>query len=186
MQVLLVSINDIKPYKDNPRINDEAVPAVAESMREFNVRVPLVLDKDNVIICGHTRYKAAQKLGLEKLPCTIAADLTPEQVIKYRIMDNKASELATWDKKLLEKEIEAIGDEAVRGYFREGFRFYSPAEPEEKQEWVTELIFTESEMERFRNCLSSLQAKYPDVQLKSELIVAQIDEWNLQMKENPA
>jgi len=179
-----MSINDIIPYEDNPRINDEAVPAVAESIREFDVRVPLVLDKNNVIICGHTRYKAAKRLGLEKLPCTIASDLTPEQVIKYRVMDNKASELATWDKKLLEKEIEAIGDESVRGYFREGFRFYSPADPEDKQEYVSELLFTQSEMERFRNCLSLLQAKYPDVQLKSELLLAQIDEWNLQMKDS--
>jgi len=181
LQILSISINDIIPYEGNPRINDDAVPTVAESIQEFDFRVPLVLDKNNVIICGHTRYKAAQKLGLEKIPCTIAADLTPEQATKYRIMDNKASELATWNRPLLEQEINDIGDESVRKYFREGFRFYSKEEPDEKTEYVSDLIFTQSEMDRFRNCLSLLQAKYPEAQTKGDLLLAQIDEWNSQM-----
>jgi len=98
-------LSEIKPYPNNPRQNDEAVDAVAASIREFGWRVPIVCDEEGVIIAGHTRYKAAQKLGLEMVPVHVATGLTPEQIKAYRIADNKSSELATWDYDLLPIEL---------------------------------------------------------------------------------
>jgi len=100
-----MTIDDVKPYEKNPRQNDGAVDAVAASIREFGFRQPIVVDADGVIICGHTRFKAAQRLGLAKVPVHVATDLTPEQIRAYRIADNKTGELATWDMELLPLEI---------------------------------------------------------------------------------
>lgn len=94
MKIEVWNLDRIRPYPNNPRINDDAVDAVAASIREFGVRQAIVVDTDGVIICGHTRFKAAQKLGLEKLPVHVAKDLTPEQIKAYRIADNKTAELA--------------------------------------------------------------------------------------------
>ena len=96
---------DVKPYERNPRINDQAVDAVAESIREFGFRQPIVVDPDGVIIVGHTRYKAALKLGLDKVPVHVARGLTPEQIKAYRIADNKTADLAEWDYDLLPLEL---------------------------------------------------------------------------------
>lgn len=104
-------IGSIRPYGNNPRKNDAAVPYVAESIREFGFRVPLLIDRDGVIVAGHTRYKAAKQLGLTELPCIVADDLTPAQVKAYRLMDNKASEKAAWNEALLAQEFEALTDE---------------------------------------------------------------------------
>jgi len=98
-------IDAIKPYEKNPRQNDDAVEAVAASIREFGFRQPIVVDADGVIICGHTRFKAAQQLELAKVPVHVATDLTPDQIRAYRIADNKTGELATWDMELLPIEI---------------------------------------------------------------------------------
>ena len=105
MKIELRKLTDIKPYPNNPRCNDDAVDAVAESIREFGFRQPIVVDTEGVIICGHTRYKAAQKLGLEKVPVHVAKDLTPEQIKAYRIADNKTAELAEWNHDLLPIEL---------------------------------------------------------------------------------
>jgi len=105
MQVEMWDIGRAKPYEQNPRINDGAVAAVAASIKEFGWRQPVVVDKDGVIICGHTRWKAALKLGLKQVPVHVATDLTPEQVKAYRIADNKLAELAEWDMKLLPIEL---------------------------------------------------------------------------------
>jgi DNA modification methylase len=105
MQVTLRPITDIRPYEKNPRLNDDAVDAVAASIREFGFRQPIVVDTEGVIICGHTRYKAALKLGLEKVPVHVAKDLTPEQIKAYRIADNKTAELAEWNYDLLPIEL---------------------------------------------------------------------------------
>jgi len=96
---------DIKPYERNPRINDQAVDAVADSIREFGFRQPIVVDPEGVIVVGHTRYKAAQKLGLEKVPVHVARGLTPEQIKAYRIADNRTADLAEWDYDLLPLEL---------------------------------------------------------------------------------
>ena len=105
MKVELRNISDIKPYPQNPRVNDDAVDAVAASIREFSFHQPLVLDKDSVIVVGHTRWKAAKKLGLEKVPVVVASDLTPAQIKAYRIADNQTNTLAEWDSQLLPLEL---------------------------------------------------------------------------------
>jgi len=105
MKVVQRPIDDITPYEKNPRQNDDAVDAVAQSIREFGFRQPIVVDESGIIICGHTRWKAARKLGLAKVPVHVATDLTPEQIRAYRIADNKTGELATWDMDLLSIEL---------------------------------------------------------------------------------
>jgi ParB-like chromosome segregation protein Spo0J len=92
VEIELRCVSEIKPYPGNPRDNDAAVDAVAESIRTYGWRAPIVVDGDGVIICGHTRHKAARKLGLDKAPVHVARDLTPEQVRAYRIADNKTAE----------------------------------------------------------------------------------------------
>jgi DNA modification methylase len=108
MKIELRSLAEIRPYEHNPRINDDAVDAVATSLRQFGFRQPIVVDADGVIVCGHTRWKAAQRLALDKVPVHVAKDLTPEQVRAYRIADNKTAELAEWDMDLLALELGAL------------------------------------------------------------------------------
>lgn len=109
-QIEIRDIGSIRPYEKNPRHNDDAVDAVAASLREFGFRSPIVVDGDGVIICGHTRLKAAQKLGLAKVPVHVAKDLTPEQVRAYRIADNKTSDLSDWDYDILPIELSELQD----------------------------------------------------------------------------
>ena len=108
MNIKELSISQLHEYDNNPRNNDSAVDAVAESIREFGFKVPIVIDGDNVIVCGHTRVKAAQKLGMETVPCIIADDLTPKQIKAFRLADNKTGELAGWDFAKLEEELAAL------------------------------------------------------------------------------
>lgn len=110
MKVEQWKIGDVKPYELNPRINDSAVDAVARSIKAFGFRQPIVVDEDGVIIAGHTRHMAAQKLGLEKVPVHVAKGLTPEQVKAYRLADNKTSELAEWNYDLLPIELSQLRD----------------------------------------------------------------------------
>jgi hypothetical protein len=108
MKVELWNIADVKPYDKNPRINDAAVDAVAASLKEFGFRQPIVVDTDGVIIVGHTRWKAAKKLGLAKVPVHVAGDLPPEKVKAYRIADNQTNTLADWDYELLPIELKDL------------------------------------------------------------------------------
>lgn len=101
-------IEELIPYENNPRVNDESVDYVANSIKEFGFKVPIVIDANNVIIAGHTRLKASKKLGLESVPCIIADDLTDEQVRAFRLADNKASELSTWDMEKLNLELDTL------------------------------------------------------------------------------
>ncbi len=105
MLIELRPLTSIRPYDKNPRINDDAIDAVAASIREYGFRQPIVVDTDGVIVCGHTRYKAAQKLGLEKVPVHVAKDLTPEQIKAFRIADNQTASLAEWNYDLLPLEL---------------------------------------------------------------------------------
>jgi hypothetical protein len=105
MKVDLWKLSDIKPYPGNPRHNDQAVDAVAASIQAFGFLQPIVVDEHGVIVVGHTRYKAALKLGLETVPVHVATYLTPAQVKAYRIADNKTAELASWNQDLLLQEI---------------------------------------------------------------------------------
>lgn len=108
MEVCNMNIDDIKPYDNNPRDNDNAVDATANSIKEFGWQQPIVVDKDMVIIVGHTRYKAAKKLGYKEVPVVVASNLNKEQVRAYRLADNKTGELAEWDFDLLDDELEQI------------------------------------------------------------------------------
>ena len=108
MQIINMKLSEIHPYEKNPRFNDDAVESVANSIQKFGFRSPIVVDKDHIIICGHTRFKAAQSLGLEEVPVVVAADLTPEQVQAYRIADNKTGEIAEWNYDLLPLEIKEL------------------------------------------------------------------------------
>lgn len=110
MQIITKKLSDLRPYARNPRKNDQAVDAVANSIREFGFKVPIVIDKNGEIIAGHTRYKAAKKLKLKEIPCIIADDLTEEQIKAFRLADNKVGELADWDFDLLSDELNEITD----------------------------------------------------------------------------
>lgn len=105
MKVKNLAIEKLVPYENNPRNNEAAVDYVANSIKEFGFQVPIVVDKDNVIVAGHTRYKAAQKLGLTEVPVVVAEDLTPKQIKAFRLADNKTAEKASWDFEKLTDEI---------------------------------------------------------------------------------
>lgn len=139
MKVTQIDIGKVKPYEGNPRDNEQAIPLVARSIQEFGFRNPIVVDKDKVIVCGHSRYYAAQDLGLKKVPC-IVTDLPPEKAKAFRIADNKTSELATWNWEKLEQELAKVDDIDMEGAF--GFvqnleanenEFFEDKEPKEKE-----------------------------------------------------
>ena len=108
VEIVYKKIDELKPYEHNPRKNDGAIDAVAASIAEFGFKVPIVIDTDGVIVAGHTRLKAAQKLGVEKVPCIIADDLSEDQIKAFRLADNKVSELAGWDFTALAVEMSKI------------------------------------------------------------------------------
>ena len=108
MNVKTIPLAEIHPYANNPRKNDEAVAGVAASIKRFGFLIPMVIDRNNEIICGHTRYKAAKQLGLAEVPCVIADELTEDEIRAFRLADNKVSEKATWDMDLLPVELAGI------------------------------------------------------------------------------
>lgn len=109
MEIVNVSIDDLIPYENNPRNNERAIEKVANSISEFGFKVPIIIDKDNVIVCGHTRYLAAKQLEMARIPCIMANDLTEEQIKAFRLVDNKTSEFASWDYDMLSFELDEIG-----------------------------------------------------------------------------
>lgn len=108
MKIIEMQVDDLHAYENNPRDNGEAVKYVANSIREFGFKVPIIIDKANVIVAGHTRLKAAQQLGLEKVPCIIADDLDEDQIKAFRLADNKVSEASSWDWSKLEQELDDL------------------------------------------------------------------------------
>lgn len=108
MDVYDIPLEEIHPYENNPRHNESAVDIVARSMETFGVQIPLILDEENTIICGHTRLKAAQKLGLKTLPCVKVDDLPEEKIVALRLVDNKVAEASKWDTAALREELEGI------------------------------------------------------------------------------
>lgn len=123
LQVRQMSLSDIKPFDNNPRFNNEAVILVAKSIQNFGFGVPIQVDKNNIIICGHTRFEAAKKIGLEKVPVIVRDDLTDEQVKAYRIADNKTAEYAQWDMNKLQVEVNELDNQGFDitslGFFNE-------------------------------------------------------------------
>lgn len=109
MKIQLFPIEKLKAYENNPRrISADAIKAVSNSIREFGFKVPVIIDKENVIVAGHARVLASKELGLKEIPCIVADDLTPEQIKAFRLADNKISELSGWDFEKLDLELEAL------------------------------------------------------------------------------
>ncbi|MBQ6503163.1 MAG: ParB N-terminal domain-containing protein [Flexilinea sp.] len=134
MKIVYKDINDLQMYENNPRKNSDAVQYVANSIQQFGFRNPIIIDKDNTIVCGHTRYKAARRLKMAKVPCIMADDLDEDQIRAFRLADNKVAEMATWDYDRLEQEFALIDplefDIADFGFFPN----YEPDEDEEEEE----------------------------------------------------
>lgn len=110
LQISYMDINKIKPYEKNPRKNDHAVDKVAKSIEQFGFKVPIIIDKNTVIVAGHTRYKAGLKLGMSDIPTIVADDLTKEQINGFRIADNRVTEEADWDWDILIEELDGLSD----------------------------------------------------------------------------
>lgn len=110
MQVTELDIEDVRPYDGNPRDNSGAVDVIAESIRNYGFRQPIVVDRDHVIVCGHTRWEAMRRLGMRKIPCIVADDLTPEQCMAYRLDDNKSAEYSRWDFSKLTEELKCLDE----------------------------------------------------------------------------
>ena len=164
MQIEYIDIEKVIPYEKNPRKNNEAVEYVKNSIDKFGFKVPIVIDKNNVIVCGHTRYKAAKELGLENVPCIMADDLSEEQITAYRLADNKVSEFSSWDYELLDEELEKLLDFDMLslGFFEED----EENNDEEEEELKPEVEFTEVLEEEnnyivlfFDNAIDWLQAE---------------------------
>ena len=123
-KIEILKISQLKPYEKNPRKNDDAVQYVANSIKEFGFKVPIIVDAENVIVAGHTRYKAAKELGMKEVPCVRADDLSDEQIKAFRLADNKVGELADWDFEALDIELDGIADIDMEQF---GFNFSEPA-----------------------------------------------------------
>lgn len=169
-QIVYKHIDELIPYEKNPRKNDKAVKYVANSIENFGFKVPIVIDNDNVIVCGHTRYKASKKLNLDLVPCIIASDLNEEQLKAFRMADNKVSEQAEWDFDLLNDEIDEIFNYDMQDF---GFDFID----EEKNKQDTQ--------NKVENILNLAKASYEGVgnydipQLEPTYVeeIGEIKEW---------
>ena len=163
MQIEYIDIDKVIPYDKNPRKNEGAVEYVKNSISQFGFKVPIVIDKNNVIVCGHTRYKAAKELQLDSVPCLRADDLTDEQIKAYRLADNKVVEFSEWDFKLLDEELESLLDFDMLSL---GFFDEEETEEDEQEEIKPEVEFTEVLEEEnnyivlfFDNAIDWLQAE---------------------------
>ncbi len=143
MQIIEKNISDLVPYENNPRRNEDAVQYVKASIQEFGFKVPVIIDKDNVIIAGHTRLLAAKELEMEKIPCILADDLSEEQVKAFRLADNKVAEMSAWDWSKLEDELDSLSLEYPDGLDMSQFGFNLDKESEELSD-----IFEDTEKEK--------------------------------------
>jgi len=191
MKVIELQVEDIIPYDNNPRFNEGAVEKVMEGIKEFGFQNPILVDVNNVIIAGHTRLKAALEIGLKKVPCIVSEELSPEQVKAFRITDNRTSEFAEWDTRLLIGEIdeldlsgfdvdmtgfELVDIEKIRlGIFNEDEK-QEEKDDDDKPE-VTgiiqyNIIFNdELEQVEWQKFLLYLKNEYPDIETISERLI---------------
>lgn len=139
MEIKMIKVEDIKPYENNPRFNDEAVEYVAKSIKEFGFKVPMVIDKNNVIVAGHTRFKAAMELGLTEVPCIIADDLTDDQVKAFRLADNKVSDYSIWNNVALLEELDDLKELDIFTGFKESELFGEELD-EKNLDFLNEII----------------------------------------------
>lgn len=181
MKIIEVQISKLVPYENNPRNNESAVDTVAASIEKFGFRVPLVIDKDNVVVAGHTRLLAAQKLGMKKVPCTVADDLTEAQLRAYRLADNKVAEMATWDIPLLNAELAELtgmddfdidmsefgfdvpDEDYVDNFFGENEESEAEGEPEDDEVKATEIhvfVYTEEKQQLIEDFCKQNEIEY--------------------------
>jgi site-specific DNA-methyltransferase (adenine-specific) len=146
------SIDDIREYENNPRDNEAAVDAVAESISLYGFKVPIVIDRDGVIVTGHTRHKAARKLGLSEVPCIVADDLNEEQIRAFRLADNMVAEKAEWDFDLLLGELKELNlDNGLTGFEDwELLNIMSPTNEEDLKDFFEEAEPKEKEPEEIQ------------------------------------
>ncbi len=151
MKIVIKKVEDLIPYINNPRKNNDAVDAVASSIKHFGFKVPIVIDAKNEVIAGHTRLKAAKKLGMDKVPCIVADDLNENQIKAFRLADNKVSELAVWDDALLGIEMFSIHDIDLLSF---GFDVYDESQfglefelPDGDKEPFQQMTFTLSDQQ---------------------------------------
>ncbi len=133
MEIVSKRLDEIKLYENNPRNNEQSIDYVAKSIEEFGFKVPIILDKNHVIVAGHTRYMASQKLGLDTVPCIIADDLTEDQIKAFRLADNKVAEYSEWDENLLALELLNIEELDMTAFgFEDGTEEIKEKEEQEK------------------------------------------------------
>ena len=142
MQIVEKQLHELREYENNPRNNDNAVAAVAASIKEFGFKVPIVIDAAGVIIAGHTRAKAAAQLGMQTVPCIVADDLTEAQIRAFRLADNKTGELAEWDFDKLDAELELLQemDMAAFGFTQDDEKTDAQKEREDLSEKVNAIF----------------------------------------------
>lgn len=189
MQIVDYKIDDLREYENNPRHNEKAVDVVANSISQFGFKVPVVVDRDGVIVCGHTRVKAARLLGMQTVPCIVADDLTPEQIDAFRLADNKTSEFADWDFAKLDEELEKLArleiDMSDFGFDVSDGTPDVPADEDSDEDSgqggyaiTYEIAFNnEDEQKEWYNFLSALRKKYPDVDTIAERILIATRAW---------
>lgn len=189
MDVISMAISDIKPYPNNPRKNDDAVTATANSIKEFGWQQPIIVDKDNIIIAGHTRYKAAKQLNMDKVPVVVAKNLSKEQVKAYRLADNKTGEIADWDSEFLEDELaniidfdmEDFGFEQIKNDVNIDDIFFDDEEQQKKDnalylKWENKkvvvsqdtLIFLNNKLNEYKNAETNKEIDFVQWLLKNE------------------
>lgn len=189
MDVISMAISDIKPYPNNPRKNDDAVTATANSIKEFGWQQPIIVDKDNIIIAGHTRYKAAKQLNMDKVPVVVAKNLSKEQVKAYRLADNKTGEIADWDSEFLEDELaniidfdmEDFGFEQIKNDVNIDDIFFDDEEQQKKDnefylKWENKkvvvsqdtLLFLNNKLNEYKNAETNKEIDFVQWLLKSE------------------
>lgn len=190
MKVILKNIKELIPYEKNPRKNDEAVKYVKESIKEFGFKVPIVIDTNNVIVAGHTRYKAAKQLKLKEVPCIVADDLTEEQIKAYRLADNKVAEFAEWDFNLLNLELDELinFDMNIYGFEIEGISdefgtdFELPNEDKPQTRTIT-LSLAEEQYQIASSCIdyitdnNLIKNTYGNANKKSNALFEVIYQW---------
>lgn len=189
MDVISMAISDIKPYPNNPRKNDDAVTATANSIKEFGWQQPIIVDKDNIIIAGHTRYKAAKQLNMDKVPVVVAKNLSKEQVKAYRLADNKTGEIAVWDYEFLDDELaniidfdmEDFGFEQIKNDVNIDDIFFDDKEQQKKDnefylKWENKkvvvsqdtLLFLNNKLNEYKNAETNKEIDFVQWLLKSE------------------
>lgn len=137
MNIIYKNIDEIKPYKFNARNNKKAVKFVENSIKNFGMKVPIVIDTNNIVVCGHTRLQALKNLGIKNVPCIIADDLTEQQIKAYRLADNKVAEKTSWDFKLLDMEFEGLANDFDMSDFGFDFNVKEKRQANKNQEMKT-------------------------------------------------